>query len=122
RRRRWRGGRFRNLYAAAAVDVVQPDFVSAEAFGISRNDDVLAIGSPCGRDEVAARILAEFLRLASVHVRDPEVIGSVAIAGEGDQLAVGREFRLPIERETRSNRFCLTAFDRYGVEIAQQVE
>ena len=55
RRRRRGGGRFRHLHAGTALDVVHPDFVQRIGL-LAGDEDIIAIGGPRGRFEIALRI------------------------------------------------------------------
>src|SRR5258708_3607666 len=104
------------------MDVVHPDFVRPETFRTAGYQDVFAIGRPGRRDEISLFVFAELFRIGSVGVCDPQVVCAVAIAGEGDHLAIRREHGLAVEGETAGYSLGLAALHWKSVEVANHVE
>ena len=110
------------LRAAASVLVVHPELRHADRGRGLRDDDVVAVGRPFRRAIPTAFAARELLRLLGGDVDDPDVVAAVAVGGVDDALAVGAEARLRVERHAEGERHGVAAGDRYGVEIAKQVE
>ena len=112
-----------DLHALAAVDVVGPEFVGAQAKTGLRDDDVLAVRRPFRGGEVAALSRAgQLLRFAAVQGQGPERDGAVTVGDEGDALAVRREARLRIVAHALGDGLGGAALDGQQVKVAEDFE
>mmetsp|Transcript_1092 Transcript_1092/g.2944 ORF Transcript_1092/g.2944 Transcript_1092/m.2944 type:complete len:212 (-) Transcript_1092:672-1307(-) len=66
--------------------------------------------------------LGDGMRLAAIGVHDPEVVAAARVAQIGDALAIRREAGLLLPGDGMGQGLGLTAGDRQGVEVTQQVE
>ena len=110
-----------------AVPVDQEDGGGALRRPGLRYEEVLPVRGPARRDHelrpVAGRPVAGHRpRLASVGVRDPQVLDPVAVAQERDLGPVGGENGLALERDVSHDPGGRAPRDRQGVEVAEQLE
>jgi hypothetical protein len=112
-----------DLNAGAALDVIHPELRGADGeLREAGGDDVVAVGSPGRRGELALFVLAELFGIRAVGVGDPDVFGAAAITEESDFLAVGGKARLRVEAHAGGEFAGFAAGDGHRVEIADQFE
>src|SRR5262249_30756368 len=89
---------------------------------LARGEHVVTIGRPGRRREKALLVLRQRPRIRAVRVGDIEVLGSVAVADEGEPLSVGGIARLAVEGHSGRDRLGLAASDRDGVKVPEQLK
>ena len=74
--------------ARAAVHVVQPQLDALRRAARFRDDDILAVRRPLGREVADVLALGERLRIAAVGVGNPDVLVAAAVGQEDDLRSV----------------------------------
>ena len=103
----------------------QPDFARAGAAGagvvLARQHEA-AVRVPDRVVQQPEVFLGDGMRVAAVHVHDPDVVAAAGVGQERDLLAVRREAGLLLPGDGVRQRLGLAAADGQRVEVAQQVE
>ena len=115
-------GATHHLQASAAVHMVEPELLQAEAGQRPRHHHVLPVGHPLGREEAAADPLAELGRLAARRRHEPDVVVATSVGHEDEPFAVGAEAGLHVVGQAAGEAGRLAPLDRDRVEVPQQVE
>ncbi len=111
--------------AAAARDVVEPDFAGARAAPggeVLLGDDEAAVGRPVGLVQQAEAFLGQLLPVRAIGIHQPDIVAPAAIRGESDAAAIGRPARLHFPGEPLGNPGRGPAGNRHGVDIAEHGE
>src|SRR5205085_4417047 len=104
---------------ADSGDVVEPDLAGAERAlrrEMLARRYILPVRAPRRRVEQAEILARDLAGAAAVRVHHPDIVADAPVRGEGDELAVGREARLHVERQPGSDPPWRPAGDRHGVD------
>jgi hypothetical protein len=114
-----------SLAAAAAIGVIEPDFPGAEGAlrreMLARGDEA-PVGAPSRRVHERKGLVGDGASACSVRAHHPDIVPAAAVGGVSDAAAVGGEARLMLEGEAGADPPRSPAFDRQGVDVAEQVE